>query len=325
MDVVSIFLWLSELVFSSFLLSEGSERLAGFMGRRFLGRTVLSIVTTAPEIAIVAYAAQKSLYGVSLGSAVGSNILMISLGLAVMILVATTRLSRKPALSINVSGFKMDLFFLISSAILGVLLFMDGYSFVDGVTLLFVYAAYIYFSYKERTSEGGEVGFHETRVLQGVFLFIVGGIGIFIGAGPFVRCIESFSHELTVPSAVVAVVLSPIAGEMPEKISIMLIARKGGREAEISIGNIFGSKILNNTLLLSIMIFCSCLSFGLDKVIYSTNLLFFQSYWAAVLTIIASTLMFDRKLTLSDGLILTILYAVSVGLQLAFTQYFSFS
>src|ERR671925_2075383 len=105
-NLLAMLLWLGELIISSWLLSYGAEHLAIRFGARFVGRTLLSIATTLPEIAIVAYAASDGSYGIALGAGLGSNVLMMTLGLAIMLLIATTRLSKKPIKKIDVSHFK---------------------------------------------------------------------------------------------------------------------------------------------------------------------------------------------------------------------------
>jgi cation:H+ antiporter len=86
---VWMIIWLFELILSSFIISIGAEKLSHYLSGRFVGRTILSITTTLPEILIVIYASRMELYGVSLGSALGSNILMMSLGLALMTLIVS--------------------------------------------------------------------------------------------------------------------------------------------------------------------------------------------------------------------------------------------
>ena len=84
--VTSMIFWLGGLVVASFLLSNGAESLSHFLGGKFVGRTLLSIATTLPEIIIVFYAARMALYEVSLGSALGSNILLMSLAKALVVM-----------------------------------------------------------------------------------------------------------------------------------------------------------------------------------------------------------------------------------------------
>ena len=54
--MLTMLLWLGELIISSWVLSYGAEHLSMKYGAKFVGRTLLSIATTLPEIAIVIYA-----------------------------------------------------------------------------------------------------------------------------------------------------------------------------------------------------------------------------------------------------------------------------
>ncbi|MFQ6134514.1 MAG: hypothetical protein ACE5KU_01700 [Nitrososphaerales archaeon] len=148
--------------------------------------------------------------------------------------------------------------------------------------------------------------------MKGAVLFGAGGLGIFLVAEPFVLSLEELAVGTGISAAVIAVILSPIAGEMPEKLSMMILARKGERGVSISVANVLGSKILNNTLLLAVMVFAASFT---NPVINPTGLLTFEVYWATVITLLALFLMFDRRLTLRDGLILMALYATTIILQ----------
>jgi len=288
----SMIFWLGGLVVASFFLSSGAESLSHFLG---------------------------GIYEVALGSALGSNILMMSLGLSVMILIATTRLSKKAVKEINIESFKLDLIFLILTAILGVVMFIDGYDIIDGFIFLSVFIIYLIFAFQEtrciRPITTIEKKGTFTLAIKAILLFLVGTVGTLLCAEPFIHSLEQFAGSIGVSAAVIAVILSPLAGEMPEKISVMLLASKGERGVSISVANVLGSKILNNTLLISVMIFGAILFNGFGTIINPNGLLRFQVYWTGVLTILAVSLMFDRKLTLSDGITLSILYIASIGLQ----------
>ncbi|MEX0763681.1 MAG: hypothetical protein WD033_00730, partial [Nitrosopumilaceae archaeon] len=257
--------WLAELVFASWLLAYGAEHLAERWGGRFVGRTLLSVATTLPEIAIVAYAAAEGSYDAALGAALGSNLLMMTLGLAIMLIIATTRLSKAPQKFIDVHQFKLDKVLLMITAILGAVLFIDGYDFLDGIIFTALFVAYLYFAFREIKHEKAislESEVHEEKVRQSkkhfakaMIIFIAGTAGIFIGAEPFVHSLKDLSIESGVSVVVLAVIIAPIAGEMPEKISMILLARKGAAGAAIAVANVLGSKILNNTLLLSVAVF----------------------------------------------------------------------
>src|ERR687883_2042683 len=135
-------LWLGELTIASFVLSYGAEHLSKKYGAKFVGRTILSIATTLPEIAIVIYAAAGGDYGVALGAGLGSNLLMMTLGLSIMLIIATTKLSKAPLKGVDVSSFKLDKIFLFVTAIVSAILFIDGYNYLDGFVFVGMFVAY---------------------------------------------------------------------------------------------------------------------------------------------------------------------------------------
>jgi cation:H+ antiporter len=146
-------LWLGELIISSWILSYGAEHLSMRYGAKFVGRTLLSIATTLPEIAIVIYAAADGLYGIAIGAGLGSNLLMMTLGLAIMLLIATTRLSKAPLKGIRVGMFKLDKIFLLATAIISAALFINGYDFLDGFAFSAFFIAYIFMAFLEMKKE----------------------------------------------------------------------------------------------------------------------------------------------------------------------------
>jgi cation:H+ antiporter len=325
-------LWLGELTFSSWLLSYGAEHLATRFGARFVGRTLLSVATTLPEIAIVAYAASAGSYGIALGAGLGSNILMMTLGLAIMLLIATTRLSKKPMKKINITSFKLDKIFLLITALISAFLFIDGYNYIDGIVFSGLFLAYVFVAFYEMNiekrkdneeiiDEHGKAlekvsqASNQKQLMKAGIIFIVGTIGIFVGAEPFIKSLEHVSIEFGVSAVILSVVISPIAGEMPEKISLMLLARKGARGVSIAIANVLGSKILNNTLLLAFAVFGAVYHSGLGATIDRTPILSQQMILATVITLFAVGLLFRKEIGIKTGLILLGMYVVSIGLQ----------
>ncbi|MDR3783009.1 MAG: hypothetical protein P4K92_06890, partial [Candidatus Nitrosotalea sp.] len=145
--------WLGELIFASWLLSDGAEHLAERWGGRFVGRTLLSVATTLPEIGIVVAAAKSGSYGTAIGSALGSNLFMMTFGLAIMLIIATTRLSKAPQKFIDVKEFGLDKIFLIITAVAGAVMFIDGYNFMDGLVFVGLFAIYMGFAFSEMRKE----------------------------------------------------------------------------------------------------------------------------------------------------------------------------
>jgi cation:H+ antiporter len=346
-NLFGMLLWLGELTIASWILSYGAEHLSEKYGAKFVGRVLLSIATTLPEIAIVMYAAANGSYGVAIGSGLGSNLLMMTLGLAIMLIIATTRLSKAPLKHIDVSTFKNDMIFLIFAALISFILFLDGYNYIDGFVFLGLFAGYIVLSLYEMRIENKEkvantmnhnagnansannnnnkkliiekgISYNNKKFIKAMGAFLIGAIGIVLGAEPFIHSLEGFSTEVGISAVILAVIISPIAGEMPEKISMMLLARKGAAGAAIAIANVLGSKILNNTLLLAVAVFAAMYAFGFYETIEITEILYYQIILVTVITIIAVLPMFRKKIGLRFGLILLFMYIVAIFIQFLF-------
>jgi cation:H+ antiporter len=348
-NLFNMLIWLGELTLASWILSYGAEHLSEKYGAKFVGRVLLSIATTLPEIAIVIYAAANGSYGVAIGSGLGSNLLMMTLGLAIMLIIATTKLSKAPLKHIDVSTFKNDMLFLIIAAVISFVLFLDGYNYIDGFIFLGIFGGYIVLSLYEMKIENKKtvidttntnvnndstnnndddkkkiiieknISYNNKKFIKAIGAFLIGAIGILFGAEPFIHSLEGVSVEFGVSAVILAVIISPIAGEMPEKISMMLLARKGAAGAAIAIANVLGSKILNNTLLLAVAVFAAMYSFGFYETIEITEILYYQIILVTVVTIIAVLpMMFRKKIGLRFGMILLFMYIVGILIQFLF-------
>jgi cation:H+ antiporter len=347
-NLFTMLFWLGELTLASWILSYGAEHLSEKFGAKFVGRVLLSIATTLPEIAIVIYAAAQGSVGLAIGSGLGSNLLMMTLGLAIMLIIATTRLSKAPLKQIDVSTFKNDMIFLILAAIISFVLFLDGFNYIDAFIFMGLFAGYIILSLYEMKIENREkiskknIGENSNnnnnhdliveqdisndtnddkkKFLKAIGTFFLGAIGILFGAEPFIHSLEGLSVEIGISAVVLAVIISPIAGEMPEKISMMILPRKGAAGASIAIANVLGSKILNNTLLLAVAVFAAMYSFGFDIVIEMTEILYYQIILVTIVTIVAVLPMFRKKIGLRFGFVLLFMYIISIFIQFLFPQ-----
>jgi cation:H+ antiporter len=348
-NLFNMLFWLGELTFASWILSYGAEHLSEKFGAKFVGRVLLSIATTLPEIAIVIYAAAQGSFGIAIGSGLGSNLLMMTLGLAIMLIIATTRLSKAPLKQIDVSTFKNDMIFLILAAIISFVLFLDGFNYFDGFIFLGLFAGYIILSLYEMRIENkdkisnenirknsnnnnnnkelivkqnisNDTNDEKKKFIKAIGTFFLGAVGILFGAEPFIHSLEGLSVEFGISAVVLAVIISPIAGEMPEKISMMILARKGAAGASIAIANVLGSKILNNTLLLAVAVFAAMYSFGFDEVIEMTEILYYQIILVTIVTIVAVLPMFRKKIGLRFGFVLLFMYIICIFIQFLFPQ-----
>src|SRR5215211_5029023 len=352
-NLVTMLFWLGELTLCSWILSYGAEHLSEKFGAKFVGRVLLSIATTLPEIAIVIYAAAQGSFGIAIGSGLGSNLLMMTLGLSIMLIIATTRLSKAPLKQIDVSTFKNDMIFLILAAIISFVLFLDGFNYIDGFIFMGLFAGYIILSlYEMRVEKRDKIAnknidtnsnnnnnnnnnnkeliveqniSHDPnedkkKFLKAIGTFLLGATGILFGAEPFIHSLEGLSVEIGISTVVLAVIISPIAGEMPEKISMMILARKGAAGASIAIANVLGSKILNNTLLLAVAVFGAMVHAGFYTTIELTTVLLYQVILVTVVTIIALLPLFKKEIGLKVGVLLASMYIICIFIQFLFPQ-----
>ena len=339
-NLTTMLLWLGELTVASWILSYGAEHLSKKYGGKFVGRTLLSVATTLPEIAIVVYAAAGGFYGVAIGAGLGSNLLMMTLGLAIMLLIATTRLSKAPLRGIDVSPFKLDKIFLLITAVVSAVLFINGYNYIDGIVFAVMFVAYLAMALIEMKAEkakqtkstdllhnmgGQEIAEvkeehnpnnrFDKQMLKASLAFLAGTLGILLGAEPFIHSLQGFSTEVGISAVILAIIISPIAGEMPEKVSMMILARKGAIGATIAVANVLGSKILNNTLLLAVAVFGAMYHGGFYTSIGLNNLLAYQVMLVTSVTIIALIPMFKKEIGLKVGIMLAGMYIISLFLQ----------
>ncbi len=328
-SILEMGFWLSELILASYLLSYGAEHLSARFGGRFVGRTFMSVATTLPEIAIVIYAAAEGSFGVALGSGLGSNLLMMTLGLALMLLIATTRLSRAPLKGLDVSRFGLDKLFLFMTSVISLALFIDGYNFIDGIIFSGLFVAYLALAYREARTERrsrdpssvtGPTQSRGSSIRKAALIFIAGTVGIYFGAGPFIEALKGVATEIGVSPVVLAVIISPIAGEMPEKLSMVVLARKGEKGTNIAVANVLGSKILNNTLLLAVAVFGAMAYGGFSYRRAPTPLLTDQMILVTSVTILALLPMLRRSIGRRTGALLLAMYVASIGIQFLLPQ-----
>lgn len=242
------------------LLSVQSEKIANRIGANFTGSVILGLITTLPEYLFVIWACVKGEYAVAIGSTVGAAAMLVTLGYGLVIIASTTRLSKKPVKYIELSrATEVDSFYLNFTALIALVLAYigDGLSLLDGGILVLCFAIYIYHSWhasrkvvKAKREKGGLV---EPVTKKTIGLLALGALIIVVASEPFVDSMIEIAHMLHIAPIAIAIVLSPIASEMPEKLTAFLTVHRDGRLAEISVCNFIGSKINHNSLLLGML------------------------------------------------------------------------
>lgn len=299
-------------------------------GAGFVGSIILGFVTTFPELIFVCVAVLALDYDIAMGSAIGGNILLFTVGYGLVIVLAY--IFHKKSINLDNVFLRDDLWYLLISCMIILLFALDGvFQAWEGIVLIGIYIVYVLHQYyecrrykiivntnpSESDNEESSKSSHEEISVplqwkKSAIYLLIGGVLLLLSAEPFVEAIGELSHEIGVSALVLALVISPLASEMPEKISAFILTTKDIKGAEMSIANFIGSKVQNNTLLFGIMILLASSVMGVP--IVDTTKDFLLLLVMTLTTIVGVKLTYDLKLHPREGLYAVILYIIAIFL-----------
>ena len=250
------------LVFGSELLVRGASRLAALLGLSplVIGLTVVSIGTSAPEIAVSVESAWRGVTDLTVGNVVGSNIfnVLAILGLSALFI----------PLSVHSQIIRQEIPVLIAAAALLLLFGMDGLvAPTEALVLLLGMVIYLVFLVrqarrggsehdpvakkgepKEASSANIETSAVETRSffaspLGSTSLVIIGLVLLVLGSQALVTASVSFAKLLGVSDLIIGLTVVAAGTSLPELAASVAAAIKG--ERDIAVGNVVGSSIFN--------------------------------------------------------------------------------
>ena len=215
-----------------------------------IGATVVSIVTTLPELMVSATSAFEGHSAMAYGNAVGSIICNTSLICAITIAVAPS--------VINKNTMKIPVYFFFTAAIIfaGVAYAFKGFSRPVGIILLALFVAYIVIqvvkAVKGKSDEEPEAqgeGEEKEKVYPmwlTVVMLVVGAAAIAVGARLLVNHGTAIAEGLGVPETVIALTFVALGTSLPELVTAITSLAKG--HGALSLGNICGANLFNIAL-----------------------------------------------------------------------------
>lgn len=268
--MVLIVLGLVALIVGAELVVRYGSRLARRMGvpPLLVGLTIVSIGTSAPELAVGIDAIRSGAGSLAVGNIAGTNVvnLLLILGLSAAI---------RPIM-IHLQTIKLDLPSMAIASAVVLLLALDGsLSVVDGVVLFalaLVYLALLFvFTKRENAAVKAEFE-HEyppekpsggawPAVLQ-VVLLIAGLAVILFGADWLVTGSVDLARAVGVSDAIIGLTIVAIGTSAPELATTIISTIRGDRD--IAIGNLIGSSTFNVTIILGTSLFFAPGSIALD-------------------------------------------------------------
>lgn len=286
---------------------EGASNIAKKFGipSIIVGLTIVSLGTSAPELAVSLIASFEGNNGITIGNVLGSNIFNTLMVLGLTAIVIPIIIEKSIVIKDYVVNILVTILLLVLS--FGGRLFFNkeaGLNRLSGFILIGSCVIYIIYLIKtaKNQSEDSEDN-KEVNILVSTFKIIIGIIGIIIGGNLVVNSASNIAYSFGLSDKLVGLTIVAMGTSLPELVTSMIAALKG--ENDIAIGNVLGSNIFNILLILGV-------SSSIKPIVISNSLLV-DMLFLIIISLILGIFMFKgnkEKLRLGkiEGLILVALY-----------------
>lgn len=281
-----------------------------------VGLTIVSLGTSAPELAVSIVSSLQGNNEIAVGNVLGSNIFNMLMVLGVTLIIMP--------LIIKKSTIKKD--FLINIAVTtlfllltfnGILLGKENYiSRFDGFILLtgcILYIVFLIWTVKGKKANNAKdvaaemaienESIEEINIPKSIMGLIIGAIGIVIGGKVVVDSASSIATAWGMSDKLVGLTIVAMGTSLPELVTSAVAALKG--EEDMALGNILGSNIFNILLIIGA-------SSIINPMLVSSTLIV-DFIFLILVTILIGILIFahkgkERRLGKFDGMLFISLY-----------------
>lgn len=207
-----------------------------------IGTTVAAFATSSPEVSVAISAAVSGKPEISLGDALGSNVVNVALILAIALCISAIQSPR--------SSVKRDFPVALLVPVIVGLLGLDGkLSRLDGLLLMFSFFAWLGFVIRQARRERSDTespAIAPPLRLAAFHSFV--GMGFLVGSGHFiVTGARGIAVAFGIPEFVIGATVVALGTSMPE-LATAVISKIRGHD-EIGLGTILGSNIFNGLLI----------------------------------------------------------------------------
>lgn len=290
------------------LFVDGSSSIAKKIGIPpvIVGLTLVSLGTSAPELAVSVVSSIQGNNGITLGNVIGSNLFnsLVVLGVSAMIvpLIIKKKDSKR--------DFAVNIFATILVVILALGCFiLDGkvISRIDGVVLLICTLAYmliLIFQSKGKDSDEVEE-FNSIKLPIKIILSIIGVAGIIVGGQLVVNSAKDIASTFGMSDKLIGLTIVAIGTSLPELVTSVVAIIKG--EDDIALGNILGSNTFNLLLILGV-------ASAINPIEVSMSLFIDLAVLLAVTLLIGALVFINKKeektISRKEGFLLILVYIV---------------
>lgn len=312
MDFIILIIGFFLLIKGAEIFVDGASSIAKKIGipSVIVGLTIVSLGTSAPELAVSLISSFNGNNGIAVGNVLGSNLFNTLVVLGGTAIVAP--------LIIKKSTIKRDYIATLVVTILTCFLIFglvpkseNMLSRISGIILLVVCIAYMFILVKaaKKDSVKDEENTSEIKMSKNILLSLIGVVGIVFGGNLVVDSATNIAYALGMSEKLVGLTIVAVGTSLPELVTSIVAALKG--ENDIALGNVLGSNIFNLVLILGA-------SATISPITVSGVMLIDLIILIAVTLFIGALIFFnkkeDKRLGRLEGIIL-------VGIYVAYLAY----
>ncbi len=269
-----------------------------------IGATVIGFGTSAPELAVSILAGLQGAPELALGNVIGSNIANVGLVLGLTAFLAPLTIGQQ-RLKDEAPAFILTTFLIMG------LVWDLTLSRIEGAFMVVLLFTYLWISFRKKEESDIEIE-EESALWAGkgipcqLLLVLIGLTLLVSGARFLVDGAVGIARLMGVSEWFIGVTIVAIGTSLPEIVSSIMAAKRG--QAEMAIGNVFGSNIFNILMVLGTT--ASIKPLTITEPIHP-DLLFTTGLSCFLLILIR----IEHNLSKRDGFILLAGYAAYVGLK----------
>ncbi len=272
MTIIELLLSLAAILGAAVLFTNAVEILGERleMGSGSVGSILAAVGTALPETMIPVVAIFGALFlgrdpqsagDISIGAILGAPFLLTTLamfvvGASVLGFSGRRENGREVTIDRNVTGHDTKYFLICFTVAAGAGIVVLPY-FVKIILGIALIAAYGYYVWEHLTSEGEDLEevpeslyvwpFDSAPPTWAVVVQVLGSLAMMAtGAHFFVDAVEHGSESLGIPAGLIALVLAPLATELPEKFNSIIWVRDD--KDVLALGNITGAMVFQSTI-----------------------------------------------------------------------------
>ncbi len=280
MEFLIFIIAMGALIWGADKIVEQSEKIAIRLNisEFVIGATLVALGTSLPEMAASMAASASNHAEIAISNVIGSNILNITLVLAIIFLIVKE-------LNPDRDFFAKDSIWALMPIMIFLLMSIDGViSRFDAALLLLLMVAYVMFLLQDAKGIGGEVVDELEKEPFSWFssiLWILIGFVLVVGGAHFaVDSASSLARSFGISEWVIGIVMISFGTSLPELVVSISAALKG--KVEMAIGNIIGSNLANTTVVLGaaalvkpLVLSLSTYAFDISTMVVATLMLVF--------------------------------------------------